>query len=184
MPVNFSGSYSQDFDGLTTNTSNTTTWTNDTTLAGWSLFSQPIPGSAIATYTANNGSGNSGGFYSYGSTGSTDRALGGLGSGGTYFGSPASGTVAGWIAFSATNTTGSTINSLNVAFNGEQWRNNGNATAHSMVLEYGFGTSFTTVPNWTTLGGNFNWTSPIATATAAAVDGNVAGRVANVWSLD
>ncbi|MEH1825185.1 MAG: lamin tail domain-containing protein [Nostoc sp.] len=179
MPVNFSGSYSQDFDGLTTNTSNTT-WSNDTTLAGWSLFSQPIPGTAIVTYTANNGSGNSGGFYSYGSTGSTDRALGGLGSGGAYFGSPASGSVAGWIAFSATNTTGSTINSLNVAFNGEQWRNNGNATAQSMVLEYGFGTSFTTVPNWTTLGGNFNWTSPVATATAAAVDGNVAGRVANV----
>ncbi|MGF1938374.1 MAG: SdiA-regulated domain-containing protein [Nostoc sp. ChiQUE02] len=179
MAVSFNGSYSQDFDGLTTSTS-TTPWSNDTTLTGWSLFSQPVPGTAITTYVANNGSSNTGSFYSYGSTGSTDRALGGLGSGGAYFGSPASGAVAGWIAFSAINTTGSTINSLNVAFNGEQWRNNGNTTAQSMVLQYGFGTSFTTVPNWTTPGGNFNWTSPVATATAAAVDGNGSGRVTNL----
>jgi hypothetical protein len=51
-------------------------------------------------------------------------------------------------------------------------------TRSSMVLEYGFGNSFGAVASWTAPGGNFDWTSPLATATAAAVDGNVAGLVA------
>ncbi|MEG4993174.1 CARDB domain-containing protein [Microcoleus sp. B4-D1] len=177
MPVNFAGSYTQNFDSLAN--TGTPTWTNDTTLPGWFLYRQPATpaATAITAYTANNGAIGTGNFYSYGSTSSTDRALGGLGSGGAYFGSPTSGNIAGWIAFSATNTTGSTINSLNVSFNGEQWRNNGNATAQPMVLEYGLGATFDSV-TWTVPGGNFDWTSPVATTTAAAVDGNVAGQVA------
>lgn len=179
MPINFTGSYSQDFDTLATSGSNNA-WANDSTLAGWSLFRQPVPGTAITGYNADNGGSNTGSFFSYGTTGSLERALGGLGSGGTYFGSPASGVVAGWIAFSATNTTGATINDLTVAFNGEQWRNGGNTAAQTMTLQYGFGSSFTTVSTWTTPGSTFNWASPVATSTAAAVDGNNAGRVSNV----
>jgi predicted extracellular nuclease len=178
MAVNFNGSYSENFDTLATSgTSNT--WSNDTTIPGWSLFRQPSPGTAIETYIGNNGTSTTGSFYSYGTTGSSDRSLGGLGSGGAYFGSPATGNIAGWIAFSATNTTGSTIDNLNVAFNGEQWRNGGNTNTQPMILEYGFGSSFTTVPTWTAPGSNFDWNSPIATSTAGAVDGNTAGRVAN-----
>ena len=101
MPVNFNGSYSQNFDSLAT-TGTTNTWTNDTTLVGWSLFRQPTPGTAITAYAADSGTSTTGSFYSYGATGNSDRALGGLGTGGTYFGSPASGAIAGWIAFSAT----------------------------------------------------------------------------------
>jgi hypothetical protein len=48
-----------------------------------------------------------------------------------------------------------------------------------MVLEYGFGGTFQTVSTWTAPGGNFDWTSPVNAATAAAVDGNSAGLVAN-----
>ncbi|MFB2878171.1 SdiA-regulated domain-containing protein [Floridanema aerugineum] len=183
MPINFTGgTYSQNFDTLATSGVNNT-WTNDSTLAGWSLFRSPVPGTAIATYNADNGASNIGSFYSYGATSNSDRALGGLGSGGAYFGSPASGAVAGWIVFSATNTTGATINDLTVAFNGEQWRNGGNITAQTMTLQYGFGSSFTTVSSWTTPGTTFNWTSPVAIATGAAVDGNIAGRVANVGGV-
>lgn len=182
MAINFTGLYSQNFDSLATSGTNNT-WTNDSTLAGWSLFRSPVPGTAIATYNADNGASNTGSFYSYGATSNSDRALGGLGSGGTYYGSPASGTVAGWIVFSATNTTGATINDLTVAFNGEQWRNGGNTTAQTMTLQYGFGCSFTTVSTWTTPGSTFNWASPVATATGAAVDGNIAGRVANVGGV-
>lgn len=176
LPVLFNGLYSQNFDTLAT-TGNSNSWTNDTTLLGWSLFN--ASGNPIISYGANNGTSTTGSFYSYGVDTSTDRALGGLGSGGTYFGSPASGSVAGWIAFSAKNTSGSTINSLNIAFNGEQWRNAGNTTAQTMVLEYGFGSSFTTVTTWTAPGLTFNWTSPVATTTGAAVDGNTTGLVAN-----
>jgi predicted extracellular nuclease len=176
MPIQFNGSYSQNFDTLAS--SNTSIpWANDVTLPGWFLFRQPTPGTAISTYDANNGSSNAGSFYSYGS--SSDRALGGLGSGGAYFGSPATGNIAGWIAFSATNTTGGTISQVNLTFNGEEWRNGGNTAAQTMVLEYGFGASFTTVPTWTAPGSTFNWTSPVATATPATVDGNSAGLVAN-----
>jgi predicted extracellular nuclease len=177
MPINFNGSYSQNFDTLATTAGTGLAWSNDTTLPGWFLFSQPAPGTALTTYGADSGTNNAGSFYSYGASGSTERALGGLGSGGAYYGSPASGAIAGWIGFGATNSTGSTISSLDLSFNGEQWRNGGNATAQTMVLEYGFGSSFTTVPTWTAPGGNFNWTSPVATATAAAVDGNTTGLV-------
>jgi uncharacterized protein len=180
MPVNFTGTYSQDFNTLATSgTGATNTWTNDTTIGGWSLFNKD--GAAIGTYNADTGSSNTGSFYSYGaSSTATDRALGGAASGGAYFGTPASGAIAGWFGFAANNSTGATINTLNVKFNGEQWRNGGNASAQSMVLEYGFGATFGAVTSWTKPGGTFDWNSPVISATAAAVDGNVAGKVADV----
>ena len=46
-----------------------------------------------------------------------------------------------------------------------------------MVLEYGFGSTFSTVSSWTAPGGNFDWSSPVVGSTAAALDGNVAGLV-------
>jgi predicted extracellular nuclease len=140
--------------------------------------SQPAPGTDITTYTANSGNSGTGNFYAFGVDNNIDRALGGVGSGGAYFGSPVAGAIAGWFAVAATNNTGATINTLNVGFDGEQWRNSGNVTAQTSVLEYGFGTTFQTVPSWIAPGGNFDWASPVATATAAAVDGNVAGLVA------
>jgi uncharacterized protein len=189
MPVNFTGStYTQTFDTLATSGTNNP-WTNDSTIVGWSLFrptsATNLTSVAIPTYNANDGSSNTGSFYSYGAaTGATsnDRALGGLASGGAYFGTPASGALAGWIAFAATNTSGSTINNLNIKFNGEQWRDGGNTTlaTQSMLFQYGFGNTFDAVSTWNTPGVSFNWTSPVATATAGAVNGNVAGLVTNV----
>ena len=174
--------YTQNFDTLASS-GTSVAWANDSTLAGWSLFRQPAPGTAITSYMADNGGGsssNTGSFYSYGATSSTDRALGGLGSGGAYFGSPVSGAVAGWIAASFTNTTSSALDGFAVQFDGEQWRNGGNTTAQSMVMQYGFGSSFGAVTTWTAPGAAFNWTSVKNTSTAAGVNGNVDGRVANV----
>lgn len=166
--------YSQSFDGLATaGTANA--WVNDSTLAGWSAFTWL--NAPVATYAAGNGSNTTGAFYSFGT--GADRAWGGLGSGGTYFGSPAQASVAGYIALALVNGSAVAYDSFTISFSGEQWRNGGNATAQSMVLEYGFGNSFTTVTAWTAPGGNFTWTAPVATATAATVDGNVAGLVAN-----
>jgi uncharacterized protein len=174
MPINFNGAtYTQNFNTLA-NAGTNIDWANDSTIAGWSLFDKN--GAVIPTYNADTGSSNTGNFYSYGTTGSTDRALGGLASGGAYFGSPATGSVAGLIALALKNTTGSTINSINLSFNGEQWRNGGNATAQSMVLENGFGSTFGTVGAWNNPGVGFS--SPVVGTTAAAIDGNVAGRVA------
>ncbi|MFD1709693.1 ExeM/NucH family extracellular endonuclease [Ottowia sp. GY511] len=166
-PIAFNGSYAQQFDTLATSGS-ANTWVNDETVPGWHLFKHDK--SSVATYRADSGTANNGAFYSYGSSGATERALGGVGSG----------SFEGYIALAAINTTGATINALNVRFDGEQWRNGGNTSAHTMKLEYGIGSTFADVATWTAAGAAFDWSSPVNTATAAAVDGNVAGRVPDV----
>jgi hypothetical protein len=173
------GDYSQNFDSLISS-GTSQPWSNDSTLQGWHLFRQDgvNPPVAITTYNAGDGGSNAGSFYSFGTSGAMERALGGVASGGTYFGSPGAGTVAGWMAVSFNNATGGTLSEFTVSFNGEQWRNGGNTTPHTMVLEYGIGATFASVASWTAPGGNFDWTSPVATSTAAAVDGNSAGLVA------
>jgi hypothetical protein len=177
--VSFTGSaYAQDFSTLTSTSGTGQAWSNNVTLSGWSLFRQPDPGTALTTYGGDTGTNNAGQFFSYGAAGSNERAFGGLGSGGTYFGSPASAAIAGWLTVGFTNNTAGVLTSFTLGFDGEQWRNGGNTSAQTMVLEYGFGASFTTVASWTAPGGNFDWSSPVTGASAAAVDGNTAGLVA------
>jgi hypothetical protein len=166
--------YTQTFDTLAA--SGTPTWANDTTLAGWGLYT--AAGTAVPSYATGDGSSNTGSFYSFGTVGSAERALGGTASGGTYFGSPASGALAGYIAVSFTNGTGGGLTGFRLGFDGEQWRNGGNTSSQAMVLQYGFGTSFGSVANWVQPGGNFDWSSPVVGSTAAAVDGNGPGKVA------
>lgn len=178
-------SYGNTFDNLLT-AATANAWANDSNpYTGWFLFNSNL--AAITSYNAGNGGSNGGNFYSFGATGSTERALGGVGaSTSPYFGTPgpASGAVAGWIAFAVTNTTGTTLTNFGVGFNGEQWRNGGATSpnvsvAQTMVLEYGFGATFAAVTTWTAPGGNFDWTSPVFGTTAgAAVDGNTTGLVA------
>jgi len=170
--------YSQNFDSLGATTAASVAWVNDTTLAGWSLFDKD--GAAITSYAVNDGSSNAGSFYSFGAASATERALGGTASGGAYFGTPASGAVAGYIALSFTNATGAALNGFTLGFAGEQWRNGGNTTAQTMAMQWGIGSSFASVSSWASLGSTFNWASPVVSATAAAVNGNVAGRVSNV----
>jgi hypothetical protein len=174
----FSGpSYSQNFDTLASS-GTTATWANGSTLEGWYLFRQPAPGTAITAYAIGTGSGNGGSFYSFGATSAADRALGGVGSGGAYFGSLATTEVpVGWIAFGAVNKTGAAITSVILDFDGEQWRNGGNTSAHAMALEYGLGGDDFTAITWTSAPASFAWTSPVVGSTAAAIDGNAAGLV-------
>lgn len=179
--VSFSGSYSQNFDTLA-NTGTTASWLNDSTIAGWYLYG--YAGTTVPTYRPATGgatSDNTGSFYSYGAAASPERALGGAASSGTYFGNPgpSSGAVAGYIAVALQNTSGNTFDSFTVSFDGEQWRNGGNATAQTMQLQYGFGATYATVATWNSPGGTFDWISPVATTTAAGVDGNVAGLAAS-----
>ena len=82
------------------------------------------------TYNSGTGSSNTGALYSFGVAGTnpvTDRALGSVASGGT-------GTV--FHAAKLTNNTGGTIGSLAVSYAGEQWRNGGNAAAHTLTFQY------------------------------------------------
>lgn len=174
ISINSAGtSYTQNFDTLATPGS-ANSWANNSTLPGWHLFQGN--GTAITSYSANNGSSTTGSFYSYGATDSGDRALGALGSGGTYFGSPANGAIAGWIAASFVNISGSDFTGFTANWTGEQWRNGGNTTSQAMVFEYGFGNAFASVTTWFAPGGGFDWNSPVATSSASALDGNLAAN--------
>lgn len=152
-----SGSYAQSFDSLTS-----TTWVNDGTLAGWNLFRTAGSVSLIV----GNGSSNTGGLYSFGSTGSTDRALGSIASGSTG---------ANTIAVAFTNNTGVTLTGFTAGYDGEQWRNGGNTATHTLTAQYGFGSSYASV-SWLNAASSFTVSSLVNTSTAGAIDGNVAGK--------
>ncbi len=79
-----------------------------------------------------------------------------------------------------TNGSGGTLNSITIGFDGEQWRKLDNASAQTMVLEYGFGPTFSGVTTWNAPGNSFNWSTPVfSSAAAAAVNGNLAGLVSS-----
>jgi hypothetical protein len=106
-----SGTTGQNFDTLVTTGSSP--WEQDVTLDGWFLYNSAL--ADIADYNASNGDTNTGHFYSFGLVDAPERALCGSGSGAGYFGSPASGAIAGWIAFAATNTGGTLNRSRSVS---------------------------------------------------------------------
>ena len=139
------------------------TWVDNTTIPGWY--------STRAAYVAGTGSSTTGALYSFGVAGTnavTDRALGSLASGTTT-------TI--FQAARLTNSTGATITSLDLSYTGEQWRNGGNATAHTLSFQYQVANpgavtgANAPATGWTTYA-PLSFTGPIATATAAALDGN------------
>src|SRR3954462_3981669 len=123
--------YSQNFDTLsnTANTSNNAQSTAATTVPGWPdgwEFNE-IGGGArdneqYAVDPTVGGGSTTGDTYSYGNQGSTDRALGQL----------RSGTLISTIGASFTNDTGAAITSLDISYDGEQWRFGG---VHSTIPE-------------------------------------------------
>ena len=167
--------YNQNFDSLTTSTT-AVAWVNGSTLPDWHLFISTL--ADAPTIAADTGSSTSGTFRSFGASASSERALGSVASGGAYFGAPAIGAVAGWIATSFVNGTGAALDGFTLAFDSEQWRNGGNANLQSLVFEYGFGASFGAVAGWVAPGGVYDAVSVINTTTAAAVDGNSVGLLA------
>ena len=150
-------------------------WTDDSTIPGW--------WSNRTTYIASTGSSATGALYSFGVAGInpvTDRALGSVASG-------TSGTILH--AARLTNNTGAAIASLDISYTGEQWRNGGNANAHTLTFQYQVAnpgvvtganlpaTGWTTVPA-------LSFTGPITGATATVLDGNApANRVVRSATL-
>jgi hypothetical protein len=156
----------ENFDGLAS-TGTGIAWSDNATIPGW-YSSRP-------TYNTGTGSSNTGALYSFGVAGTNsagDRALGSVASGGT-------GTV--FQAVRLANNTGATITSLDVSYVGEQWRNGGNTTAHTLTFQYQIANpgiitgANTPSAGWTTFS-PLSFTGPIATATAAALDGNAAAN--------
>ncbi|HUC83433.1 MAG TPA: choice-of-anchor J domain-containing protein, partial [Flavisolibacter sp.] len=158
--ISLSGtSYSENFNSLA-NTGTGVAWTDNVTILGWY--------STRTAYNANDGSGNSGALYSFGTGTNTDRAIGSLASGSTntvYYG-------ARFI-----NSTSTPVTNIQISYKGEQWRNGGNTSAQSIKVYYQIGTNLTslTAGTWTAFTA-LDFTSPVATATAAALNGNDAAN--------
>ena len=154
--ISLNSPYSQNFDSLS---SSNATWTDSTSLTGWyAAYSS----STLTTITAGTGSSNTGSLYSFGATASSDRALGSTSS-----------NTPGTIFYGARffNDTGATISSLSVNYIGEQWRNGGNTTPQKLDFAYQIGATSITAGTWTDVN-SLDFTSPVATATLTALDGN------------
>jgi DNA/RNA endonuclease G (NUC1) len=152
----------EDFDTLASAAGNVA-WVDNATIPGWY--------STRVTYNSGTGSSSTGALYSFGVAGTnpvTDRALGSVASGTTM-------TV--YQAARLTNNTGATITSLDISYAGEQWRNGGNTTAHTLTFQYRVANAGvitganTPATGWTTFS-PLSFTGPVAAATAAALDGN------------
>lgn len=116
-------------------------------------------------YAADNGTLNSGNTYSYGATGSSERALGSL----------ASNAVQSQFGAAFVNNTGATITSLTIAYTGEQWRFGGRTgnpvPADEIDFAYSSDASDLTTGTWTNVPA-LNFPSPNLAGTAGARDGN------------
>lgn len=158
--------YGQDFNTLAAPAANTL-WSTSALSTDWNLFR-----TGTVNYIGGTGSSNAGGFYSFGATASSERALGSVASGST-------GTEV--IAVSFANNSAAALDSFTLRYDGEQWRNGGVAASHALTLEYGFGATYAAVgTSWVAAGATFNFNSIVGSTTAAAVDGNAAGKVANL----
>jgi uncharacterized protein len=154
--------YTQNFDSLAS------AGTSSTLPTDW-LISESLA-NANNTYTVGTGSGTAGDTYSFGSTGSTDRALGGLQSSSLI---PSFGT-------SFTNNTGSTITALNIAYTGERWRVGTTGRTDQLDFQYSTDATSLTTGTWTNFDA-LDFTSTLG-AIVGATDGNSVANRANINS--
>lgn len=147
-------SYSQNFDTLAA------TGTSQALPAGFQLVENGTGGAADGFYAAGTGSSNAGNAYSFGAAGSSDRALGSLGSGGV-------GPI--WYGGVFTNTIGATIASLDFAYSGEQWRS-GTSTTDRLTFQFSLDATEIDNGTWTTIAA-LGFT-PTVNTNAGAMNGN------------
>jgi hypothetical protein len=184
----FNGSYSQSFDSLINTGTPPAIGSTDVgpidlsasgyTAAGYSgsetrdgwAFMKIAGTGANALFTIDAGASTAGSIYSYGAAGSSDRALGSL----------ASGTRIHAIGLTLVNNTSSTITNFTVTYDGEQWRR-GTGAANTLTFDYLVGGTFNTasLSGYTAVPG-LNFTAPVTSGSAAAVDGNSAGKVPGI----
>jgi predicted extracellular nuclease len=158
--INVDVAATQDFDTLDNVTATASAASPLPT--GW-YFSE-VGTAANATYGVNDGSSTSGNTFSYGTSGSTDRA----------FGTLLSGSLTSTIGAQFTNNTQATLASLDIAYTGEEWRLG--AAGRADQLTFQISTNATgladTAANWATVTG-LNFVTPDQ-ATPGAKNGNAA----------
>ena len=131
--------YTQNFDGLANSGSNNSNTLNGT-LAGWYIVESGTNGNT--TYAADTGTENTGDTYSYGSSGSTERALGSI----------ASSKLSSRYGAQFKNDTGNTIDQLQISYVGEEWRFDparGTTIKDQITFEYSTNATSLTTGTWT-----------------------------------
>lgn len=154
--------FTEDFDTLPS-AGSTFDWFDSDTIPGW--YVDNTTSNSFNPAKISHGSSTTGKLYSFGSVGSTERALGSLSSssvGGVYLGTK------------IINQTGTTINSFEVSYTGEQWRSSG-AAEQSMLFTYGVGAPSLQSGNYVNIAGG-DFTSPTANAATGSLDGNLAAN--------
>jgi hypothetical protein len=133
--------------------------------SGWDGVKLAGTGASNMNYTVDNGTGNSGAIYSYGATGSNERALGTLASASNIPG----------IGVEIDNNTGSTITSVTIGYVGEFWRS---STSTQNVLTFGYSVGATGSGTYLGIAGTpvaaLNLVGPAPVTTNGLLDGNLA----------
>jgi hypothetical protein len=139
--------------------------------AGWSFIESGS--GANPTYAAGTGSASTGNTYSFGTSGSVERALG----------SVRSASVAAVWGVGVINATGSVLAGLDVSFVGEQWRLG--ATGRSDRIEFAYSLDATALGLGTWVEVNeLDFVAPVAAGTVGALNGNLAAnRSSRAFSL-
>lgn len=134
--------------------------TNTLFPAGWAFLESGSGGNN--SYSANDGTNFGGNTYSFGSIGSTERALGSI----------STGTVASRYGAHFINNTGGTITQFTIEYTGEQW-NLGSYGTHDSI-EFQYSTNATTLNNgtWTDFSA-LDFIGPISSGIGRPLDGNL-----------
>lgn len=167
-----SGGYTQNFDTLA-NTGDGNSWVNEemglVTLPGWRIIS--FNGAPPSTYRTSNSQTN-GSIYSWGSDGSSERALGSITSGSQpmYH-----------YSVQLDNDTDTVITAVTVSYRGEQWVIGGSNNAlNSLTFDYQVNAAGINQGTWTSVPA-LDFVSPkTASAARAANDGNSPGSFTNL----
>jgi hypothetical protein len=170
ISLSASAQYQQNFDTITT----TGTSTYNNLPEGWAIYEVGSSTSADGRYSVSTGSNNAGNAYSFGASGSTDRALGSI----------SSGTNAPTIGAIFFNETEDAINSVTISFTMEQWRYGGTSTTRPAgmkdIIPFSYSLDATSIAN--TAPGTFvfvpqlNMESVITSGTVLILDGNAAAN--------
>ena len=113
-------------------------------------------------YRADDGTGNTGDTYSFGSTSSNERALGSITTGSL---------TPNYLGAKLVNNTGNIFNALQVAYTGEQWRKGGNTANDKLIFEYSLDATSLNTGTWTSFP-LLDFTAIQQGGTASALDGN------------
>ncbi len=151
------GAYTQDFDTLVS--------TGSSSLApdGWAFLESGT--SANTSYTAGTGSSATGDTYSFGGTGSAERAFGGL----------LSGSLNPTIGAEFQNNTGNTISGLATSYACEQWRLGAMGRTDRLDFQYSMDATSLTTGSWTDVD-DLDCLSAVTSGATGALNGNLAAN--------